>query len=153
MRNYILIIYVFLILSGCTNSTSDDVGWFQKKSEAIEYGLKQENIKSDDIVGEININGDIFVVFKHGKTDKFTVGVSNVAQKDHKYKWIRSSSLVEISDKVSVNFFTESNSGNEYEFYIGLSQGRGAKINTNEGEIFPIIDPNTNIYYYIIFKK
>ena len=54
-----------LALTGCSVLASDEsteTKWFETKEETIDYGIKEEKIKKEDIIGEVSENGETFII-------------------------------------------------------------------------------------------
>jgi hypothetical protein len=77
------------------------------------------------------------------------VGLSNIAKKDRKYQWYRSDAYTEVKDDVKISFKTKTLSKKEYNFYTGIVKGKEITIETNLGNVSPLVDEKTKIYYYI----
>lgn len=93
MRRCLYVLAVLIFISGC----SSNLQWFNTEKEAINYGMEEEGIKQDEVLGQLKEDGALFVFYKKEFSDGTGVGVANIAHKDGKYAWFRSSSYTVIT--------------------------------------------------------
>lgn len=147
---FLVFLFLFLILNGCNKLEKNKMNWFKTPDEAIQYGLKEEKIGEEDIIGKLKLNGEQFIVFKKEENSKSLVGLSNIAKKEKKYQWYRSNAYTEVDDHdIRISFVTKTLSKKKFDFYLGKVKGKEFTIETNLGEVTPKIDKKTNIYYFI----
>ncbi|KAA0966345.1 hypothetical protein FQ087_08950 [Sporosarcina sp. ANT_H38] len=149
MKNCFILIIFCLIINGCTNSKKEEVKWFETENEAIQYGLNEEGLNSDDVISELEMNGELFIVFKKQEDSHLLVGLSNIAQKKNKFRWYRSNSFVAVEENINIGLITKTLSGKQFNFYTGISEGEETVIDTSAGNINPNIDVESGIYYFI----
>lgn len=147
---FIFITFLCLVLSGCNNSKSEEVKWFDSESNAIQNGLKKEGISEEDIISNYDINGELFLIYKKEDNDQLLVGLANIANKDDKYRWYRNDSYVNVKKNTNISLITKDLSGNEFTFYTGIAEEKEITVKTNLGDINPFVDENTGIYYFLI---
>lgn len=148
----LLLLFLTLILNGCNTTASRaeeaKLKWFKTKNEAIQYGLKEEEIEENDIIDTLECNGELFVVYMNGET----VGLSNLAQKNGNFAWYRSDAQTQVKDDLKISFITETLSKKKFHFYFGKVKASEITIETNKGEVSPLVDNNKKLYYYITPK-
>ena len=149
MKRYFIFIIFCLVLSGCTNSKSEEIRWFNTKNDAIQYGLKEEGISKKDIISRYDIDGELFLVYKKEEGSKLLVGLSNIANKNNKYSWYRNDAYVEVKGNIQISLITKALSGNEFNFYTGITKEKELTIKTELGDISPHIDEKSGIYNFI----
>lgn len=148
---FLILLFLTLILHGCNTTTATGLDekklkWFKTQSEAIKYGVKEEQIEENDIIDELNSNGEIFLVYKTGNN----VGLSNIAKNKGKYTWYRSDAYTAVTDTdTKISFLTETLSKKKFYFYVGKLKGTEITIKTNIGDVSPSVDKNTKLYYFI----
>jgi hypothetical protein len=144
----LLLVLTLAFLSGCSVFANDNNG-FDTKQEAIEFGFKEEDIKKEDIIGEIEERNLSFIFYKLNVSEGIAVGVSLVKEKQGKYYWDSSEHDVTVKDKngnkPGVKWATEDDS---YAIYTGILKS-DKKIKTNNGEVNPPFHKKTGIYYYV----
>lgn len=142
---------LILLLTSC-NQEKDKMKWFTTKEAAINYGLHEENLNKENIIGELKCNNEIFVVFNSGGKDNNLIGLSNLAKKDNEFLWYRSNPYTKVDRDIKISFIAKTFSNKEFYFYTGKANGKTITIETNEGTVKPFVDENTQIYYYITEK-
>ena len=142
MKKLIICLTIFVMLSGCT--TNEKLTWFNNKDEAIQFGIEEEGIEQEDIIAELESGEEQFIVYKKEENDEMLIGLSNIAKSKQKYAWYRSDAYIKVQDDVQVILKTKAFSGNEYNFYVGMSEDR-----ERTGLKDALIDEKTGIYYYI----
>ncbi|MDF2036464.1 hypothetical protein P2R12_05580 [Cytobacillus oceanisediminis] len=147
-----------LALTGCSALASDgasEMKWFETKEESIEYGLKEEKIKKEDIIGEVSENGETFIIYKKQLEEGLGVGVSSISEKDGQYAWydpdqdvlVKNDEVKKYSSQIS--WGTETQSGKTFTIYTGVSDEGTPVVKTETGEVSPTIENKTGIYFYI----
>lgn len=156
----ILLLSFIILLTGCTSKKDEETKWFNSQNKAIEYGLKYEDIKKNDILEVVDLKGEKVVVFRFGDPDGKGICIAHLINKNNQYQWYRDLQRVILkSDKPNVgnlNVTTDfkTTSGKEYKLYLGVANNSNFTINTDtELNVRPKIDQKTGMYYYIIEKK
>ncbi|WP_026694982.1 hypothetical protein [Peribacillus kribbensis] len=132
------------------SSKSDSVQWFETEQQAINYGVKEEDIQSDDILGKPKVNGETFVIYKFRSDGDLGVGTANLVKKNHKYSWQPTKPKVIVKTKggraTAASTTLESVSGKKFTFYAGI-----ANESPNYGNLTfdPIVDSASHIYYFL----
>ncbi|MCK1999870.1 hypothetical protein MZM54_00550 [[Brevibacterium] frigoritolerans] len=147
-----------LALTGCSAIADDgasELKWFKTKEETINYGIKEEKIKKEDIIGEVSENGETFVIYKKQLEEGLGVGVSSISQQEGKYAWYDPDQDVLVkNEKVNkyssqISWGTSTQSGKDFTIYTGLSEDQSPIVDTQTSEVSPTIDKETGIYFYI----
>ncbi|MBT2755855.1 hypothetical protein J7E71_07830 [Mesobacillus foraminis] len=154
----VLILLLTIALAGCASKDSEELKWFDTDNEAIEYGLKLEDAKQSDVLGEMESDGEHFVVYKDPVPDEDGIAIStvNIAEENGKYAWYRANSYVKITDKnpqhniKQVSYDTKTRSGKDFLVYAGYTKNEKITLETPEGSIQPKIDPSTGIYFSVV---
>lgn len=145
----LLLILNSIILSAC--NSHDSVKWYNTKNEAIEAGIKEEEIIEGDIIDELVVDDETFFVFLSGSK---TIAVANLAKKNHMYTWYRSSAFTYLNKVSLVSWEFESEAKDTYIIYAGagIPHDQSISINTVEGVNTPIMNEEAGIFYYIAKK-
>ncbi|HZH62866.1 MAG TPA: hypothetical protein VEY70_25575 [Metabacillus sp.] len=147
-----------IALTGCSalaNDGASELKWFETKEEAIDYGIKEEEMKKEDIIGEVNENDETFVIYKKQLDEGLGVGVSSISVKNGQYAWYHSDQDVLVrNDKAKkyasqINWETTTQSGKDFTIYTGISEDESPIVKTPNSEVSPTIDKKTGIYFYI----
>lgn len=147
-----------LALTGCSALASDEsteTKWFETKEETIDYGIKEEKIKKEDIIGEVSENGETFIIYKKQLEEGLGVGVSSISENEGQYAWydpdqdvlVKNDEVKQYSSQIS--WGTETQSGKTFTIYTGVSEAEAPVVKTKTGEVSPTIDNKTGIYFYI----
>src|SRR5688500_14008786 len=83
---------ILFTVTGCSESDNDElryIKWFKTEEEAINYGIKEEQIKKEDILGKIKQNQETFVFFKEEEKEGISVSLANIIKQDKQYAWDR----------------------------------------------------------------
>ena len=157
MKLIITCALTLLALAGCSVSANENLEWFKTKQDSIDYGKIEEKIKESDIIGDITLEGETFVVYKKQLGDGIGVGVSNITENNGKYAWytpdqdvlVKNNSIEKYSSQIS--WVTNTQSGKSFTIYIGISEDESPIILTaNSEEVSPTtIDRESGIYFYI----
>lgn len=88
MKKFYLLILMVITLVGCqTNKTSQANKTFLKYKSAVEYGLQDEGITKDDIIDEIQVGGEQFIIFSNANlSDSIAIANINV-DKNGAFTW------------------------------------------------------------------
>lgn len=155
MKNFTLLFITIFLLGGCS-SKDENENWFDSKEEAIKHGLKMEGVQDTNVLEEINIDGEAFLVFFNAASEDYVnLGIANIAYENKKYSWFRSKAFTKVNtskneNAIEISWKVESKSGKKYTAYAGtLITDDAMKIQTEEGFITPIINKKLGIYYYL----
>ncbi|WP_121609102.1 hypothetical protein [Mesobacillus foraminis] len=154
----VLVLLLSIVLAGCASQDNEELNWFDTYNEAIEYGLKLEEAKPSDVLGEMESGGEHFVVYKDPLLDEDGIGIAtvNIAEENGKYAWYRADSFVKITDKnpqhniKQVSYDTKTRSGKDFLVYAGYTKNESITVDTPEGSIQAEINPSTGIYFSVI---
>lgn len=147
-----------LALTGCSalaNDGASELKWFETKEEAIDYGIKEEEMKKEDVIGEVIENEETFVIYKKQLDEGLGVGVSSISLKNGQFAWYHSDQDVLVrNDKAKkyasqISWGTTTQSGKIFTVYTGISEKENPIIRTETSEVSPEIDSKTGIYFYI----
>ncbi|WP_027408481.1 hypothetical protein [Anoxybacteroides tepidamans] len=158
MKNILAALLVLFAVSGCSESNNDElryIKWFKTEQEAIDYGIKEEWIKREDILGKIEQNHETFVFFKEEEKEGTAISLANIIKQDKQYAWdrIKISWLIKPhndnhSHEVSWEFETQSKK--KFIVYTGTTEKQSISIKTKNGAtVKPKVDTDSGIYYYI----
>nr|WP_263326957.1 hypothetical protein [Neobacillus sp. Marseille-Q6967] len=116
--------------------------------KAIEYGLKEEDVTKQELIGKVEENGEIFIFYKKQLKDGVGLGVSTINEKNGKYAWFRTDQdiLVNLS---KISWETKTLSGKKFLIYTGITKNENITIETRKGNVEPKIDKDNGIYYYV----
>lgn len=145
----IFITFLGLVLSGCNNPKSEEARWFDSENDAIQNGLEEEGLNKGNIISKYDVDGELFLIYKKEENNQLLVGLSNIANKDNKYRWYRNDSYVNVKNDANVNLITQGLSENEFIFYTGMTEEKTVTLETDLGNINPYVDQDTGIYYYL----
>lgn len=148
MKNLYILLIVLITVTGCSVAAKDNLQWFKTVDEAIEYGLKEEEITLQDLIGEINENGERFIFYKKDMRDGLGLGVANVIEKNGQFAWFKSDPnvLVNVSQ---ISWETETPSKKKFIIHTGILEYEDMSIETEKGMVKPYVDTNNKIYYYV----
>lgn len=75
------------MIAGCSqeSNNSNKRGWYETKEEAIEHGLKDEEVNRDDILSIQEIKGESIVFYEHNGG----LGVASITKTEKGYSWFR----------------------------------------------------------------
>lgn len=162
MKVILTLVMSIFVLIGCSalaKSDDNDLKWFKTEEEAISHGIKEEKIKKEDIIGEVNEDEEKFIFYKKQLKEGLGVGVSSISEKDGQFAWYDTDQDVLIKNEIIKKYFsqiswdTETQSGKNFTVYTGISKNQNPLIETNKGEISPVVDKKTGIYFYIESTK
>ena len=148
MKKLFILLMVLLIVSGCSTAAMDNLQWFQTVDEAIEYGLQEENIKQQDLIGEITENGERFIFYKIKTEDGLGLGVANIIEKNGQFAWFRSDPHIIVNGS-QVSWESEIPSKKRFIIYTGILENEDMSIETEKGMVKPYIDSTNKIFYYV----
>lgn len=144
---------VIVLLVGCTANGQGKMEWFKSEVDAINYGIKSEQINKSDIIEEFTFQEDKFIIFKFNDSDGQGIGISNLIEKDRKYAWNREIQKILIkSEKSNINAdaIVKGESGNKYKLFLGVMKDGESTIKSQNGTVItPKIDKETNIFYHL----
>jgi len=144
LKRILYLFIFFIIVTGC--SAKEDIVWFDTIDEAIEYGLKLENIEKRDIINKVYEKGELFIFFKASGGP--VLGVANIAEKNGKYTWFRGEPLVFVNNPL-ISWETETYSKDTFNIYTGVLESENMTIQTQYRAVTPYIDKTNNIFYYV----
>lgn len=158
MKIILALLMAVFVIAGCSALANDevkDLKWFKSDQEAISYGIKEEEIKKEDVIGEIKEGGETFIFYKKKLEDGLGIGLSSISKKDSQYAWyspdqdvlIKNNSIENYTSEIS--WVTKTQSGKKYIAYTGLSKDQNLSIETHKGKVTPKTDKNSGIYFYI----
>ncbi|KWU57729.1 hypothetical protein AWW70_21380 [Bacillus mycoides] len=159
MKNILILLICLFIIGGCSYQ-NNELKWFDNLDAAITYGMKKESIQKEDILGKVEKNGEIFIVYKKKLKEGLGVGVSSISKENNKFSWYRSNPFVLVKNKhvetyptkISFDIVTQSNK--TFIVYVGVSNKEIIYIDTlTKKKVIPQTDKNTGIYFYIEFKE
>ncbi|MEC1261007.1 hypothetical protein P9D34_11175 [Bacillus swezeyi] len=159
MKQLKVLFFSLLLLTGCSmaKENNKEDKWFNSEQEAIEDGIKYENITKNDILDKINLNGKKVIVFRFSESDGKGICIAYINHKNNKYQWYRDLNYVILkSDNPNIgnlNASTEFKTpkGESYKLYIGVADKSNFKLKTDIGhKVTPNIDEKTGMYYYIM---
>ena len=137
----------------CSCSQYESIRWFSTRESAIQHGLTSEGISRDDIIGTLNKDGECFVIYKKETLTGVAIGVVNIAEKDDKFTWYRSSNPAVVMDNdlrtVDVNWELTTLSNKTFTFYTGISHNSNVTIVTKNALATPLLNKENSVYYYI----
>ncbi len=161
MKKLMIFLFLLFLLAGCTSKTNEEIKWFKSQDEAIDYGLKYEEIQKNDILEIIDLKDENVVVFKFDDSDGKGICIAHLIRKDNQYQWYRDLQKVILKSNnpnvgnlnVTADFKTIKGQ-KKYKLYMGVVEGSNFTINTDtELNVKPKIDQDTGMYYYIIQNK
>jgi len=160
MRKLIaMVLPLFLIITGCSFFTTgkDELKWFHTLNEAVENGAMAEGITMNDIIGKVEQVGEVLVVYKKDVPDGLAVGVASISQRDGTYSWFRESNPVLIKNidgqEFSIKTEISTQSSKRFAVYLGIASEQNKTINITIGTVTPIVDKESQIFYYIEPKQ
>ncbi|UAL52856.1 hypothetical protein [Metabacillus dongyingensis] len=158
MKAVLTFVIAMLALTGCSALASDEgnqLKRFKTKEDSIEHGIKEEEISQEDIIGEIEENGETIIFYKRKAKEGIVIEVSSISKNEGKYAWYRADAGVlvkynshpEKATKISLE--TQTQSGKKFIAYTGYTKEQNPTIDTENGSTTPHIDKNSGIYFYI----
>lgn len=159
MKRFLSLTMILIIVTGCSALANDDLKWFKTLDEAIEYGIKEEELKKQDVIGEVKENGETFIFYKKKLDEGLGIGVASISEQNGQFAWYRSSQDVLVKNDNTENYSSEiswdtkTQSEKSFTVYTGIKKEQNFSINTPKGEVNPEIDKNTGIYFYIESRK
>lgn len=71
MKKRTVLLFLAILVAGCASAQENDeqTKWVNSEQEAIEDGIRYENITKDDIIDKIDLNGEQVVVFRFGDSE------------------------------------------------------------------------------------
>lgn len=156
----LMILYIVTGCSGSTNDRIDSLKWFKTENIAIDYGMKEEKITKENVIGKIKKNGETFIFYKKNLPDGLGLGIASISEKNGQYAWYKVDQdiLVKKNDNEAyspeINWDTKTQSGKSFTVYTGITKDQNISIKTPKGIVKPdIIDKNSGIYFYIESTK
>ena len=117
-----------IILVGCqTNKTFQANKTFLTYKSAVEYGLQDEGITEDDIIDEIQVRGEQFIIFINPNLGD-SIAIANInVDKRGAYTWnlVGSRGVFAMSanhNTPSVKEEIQSISGKKFNFYLAMDK-------------------------------
>jgi hypothetical protein len=142
--------FLIVFITGCSSlAHQDDLKHFNSVKEAVNYGINKEKITEKDLIGEVEENGELLIIFKKKLPTGIGLGVANISVNSGKYTWYRGDQLVIASGNIITEIKTQA--GNNFVLYLGKVEGMKKNIiKTKEGiNKYPIVDDDSGIYFYI----
>ncbi|RIJ63518.1 hypothetical protein [Rummeliibacillus sp. POC4] len=143
------------MLTGCSSKAKEpgDLKWFNSEEKAIAYGLQDEEIKENDVLEMLDLNGERFVVYKFKVPEGEGINVVQIAKKNKKYSWYTIANRIIVKSKqgkLDANVEIESKKGQQFKLYTGVVKDpeKSDELIEKEG-ITPIIDQEAGLYYAI----
>jgi hypothetical protein len=158
MKVFLPFTIAMLALTGCSALANDEVNelkWFKTKEETIDYGIKEEKMKREDILGEVTEDGETFVIYKKHLEEGLGVGVSNISEQKGQFAWYDPDQDVLVKknkvDKYSsqISWETTTKTGKVFTIYTGITEDHSPIVQTKNSEASPPFDSKTGIYFYI----
>lgn len=150
-RRLLTLIFI-LFISGCSTS-NDDLQQFDSFDKAVDFGMQDEDIDKEDVIGKIKLDNKTFFFYTMSVEEGLAVGVAVISKQNDKYEWYRSNPFVIVKNKdnksVDVSWDMKTKSGNSYIVYTGLVKDDSTIIKTIHGNVTPEINSEKGIYYYV----
>ncbi|WHY85558.1 hypothetical protein QNH39_23585 [Neobacillus novalis] len=152
MKKFYLLFLIVIILVGCqTNNTIETNKTFLTYKSAVEYGLQEEGITKDDIIDEIQVGGEQFIIFINPNLGD-SIATANInVDKNGTYTWNLVGSRVVFS--MSLDHHTPSTkgeiqllSGKKFNVYLGMDETNLPSMANGEELKY---DEKRKIYYNI----
>lgn len=159
MKSILAVLLIIISISGCSSSDSNEMKRFKTEEEAINYGIKEEGIKKENIIGKAEQNHETFVFLKEEEKEGIDVSLANIIKKDKQYAWDRigASSLIKHnngSPSPEVSWEFETQSKKKFTVYSGTTTNQKISIETKSGQtVEPKVDKDSGIYFYIESSK
>jgi hypothetical protein len=143
-----------ITLVGCqTNNASQANKTFLTYESAVEYGLHEEGIIKDDIIDEIQVRDEQFIIFINPNLGD-SIAIANInIDKNGVYTWnlVGSRGVFAMSSNhntPSVKDEIQSISGKKFNFYLGLNKTKLAGMAEVDSEELKY-DEKRELYYII----
>lgn len=149
LRRWSLFFIGLALLTGCTASSDNGLTWFESKESAISFGLKEEGLSKEDILGEITTSGEQFIFYKVDNA----VGLANIGIKDGQYAWYSGNAHTEVDESSRVEWDTKTYSGKKFWVIAGTTDDDNILVKTSGGTIVPEISNDLGIYYTVVKQK
>ncbi|MCC0563624.1 hypothetical protein EDM54_18820 [Brevibacillus borstelensis] len=155
MRYLMLVLMIFVILSGCSLGSKDSLMWFSSPDAAIQNGIKLESINESDLLSTVETDGETLLIFKQNVPEGTIVGVASLSKKDGQFAWYRENDPVlvkRLNETASPAITCEINTQSKKTFYVylGVTSTIENRISLKNGsKVQPSIDKNSGIYYYV----
>lgn len=109
--------FFFSSLSSCSN-----VQWFASKQQAITQGVQRNNISQDDIVQEIMIKEETFIVFSLPESDTLSLSVAQIVQKGDQFAWVNKQKTFMGIITPAISWPIRSSANVDFSISAGVSQ-------------------------------
>ncbi|QFT90888.1 hypothetical protein FIU87_19765 [Bacillus sp. THAF10] len=152
MQKKYLIFFVFVLLIGCQASQT-----FSTYEQALEFGLDEEGITEDEIIDEIKLKNEEFIIYVVPNPEGDAIRIANIFQNNGNYIWKPVSSKISLVirnskplETLSVEGEIQSISGKDFIVNLGTFKDKGEVIKNEDGEeINPEFDEKRKLYYLI----
>lgn len=147
MKKLFLLFFSITFLVGCTQDSSN---WYNKKEDAIKYGLEQEGTNATLLSVE-EYSGETIVFFERNKA----LGVSSITEGKKGFSWYRDkgySDLESESPYSTMGFEMETKQGTKISILVGKAFDKSIKqmkiLDDGNEKILPITE-NSRLFYTI----
>ncbi|WP_195259022.1 hypothetical protein [Bacillus paralicheniformis] len=159
MKKRTVLLFLAILVAGCASAQENDeqTKWVNSEQEAIEDGIRYENITKDDIIDKIDLNGEQVVVFRFGDSEGEGICLAHIKRENGKYQWYRDLNYAIVKSDHPKTESAEASSpfttpkGSKYTLYTGDAARLNGTFETDDGlHLEAVVDQKTGMYNQIV---